>query len=312
MRSDPRSAHTVSTLRPYVTLRTSEGTRFELVHGDLIGRLASAAMPLNDGRVSEAHAMISLREQELRLIALRGAFALEGKPLSEAALRPGQEIMLAQGLVIEVEAVHLPEWVLGLEASRLPRQVLPSVCSILASPELRLVSGYAERAAARIWSTGDGWSLSLPGTPTQALEPGHQFQVDTQMLHAVAIPLAAAGQAPTLPQTSVVAPLQLVAQFETVHIFRSGAEAAVFGGIPARILSELVALGGPAHWTVLTGLLWPREDDADAARSRLDVSLSRLRRKLKELRIRTDLVHTNGAGQIELLLYPGDTVEDRT
>jgi hypothetical protein len=80
----------------------------------------------------------------------------------------------------------------------------------------------------------------------------------------------------------------------------------------ARIVSELVALGGPAHWTVLAGLLWPRDPEPETTRSRFDVAISRLRRKLRDARVRTDLVHTDGAGQVELLLYPHDVVQDRT
>ena len=58
--------------------------------------------------------------------------------------------------------------------------------------------------------------------------------------------------------------------------------------------------------------LWPRQGDAAALRARFDVNLSRLRRKLRAARIRTDLVNLDGAGVVELLLYPHDRVEDRT
>ena len=89
-------------MRACVRLRGPDDRWFELVPGDVIGRLASAAMPLDDARVSEAHAMISLREGEIRLIALRGLFAVDGHPVSEVSLRPGLEILLAQDLAIEV------------------------------------------------------------------------------------------------------------------------------------------------------------------------------------------------------------------
>ena len=79
-----------------VRVRDSYGVVHELVHGDLIGRVWSAALPINDGRVSEAHAMISLREGELRLLGLRGAFALHGRPTSDLALEAGQRVQLAQ------------------------------------------------------------------------------------------------------------------------------------------------------------------------------------------------------------------------
>lgn len=300
-------------MRAFTRLRAPDGGRFELVHGDLIGRLWSAAMPIDDARVSEAHAMISLREQELRLIALRGAFAVNGKPCNEVALAPGMEILLARGLAIEVEAVHLPASVLAIESPGLARQVLPGVASLVLRPEPRLLSGFHERADAWIWCTGDeSWRLRLPGGEATPLSAGQLLRIGDLELRAVEVPLASAGQSPTRQQGGVGAPLRVIANFDTVHIHRDGEQVVVLGGVPARIISELVALNGPTHWSVLASQLWPREDDAEITRSRLDVNMSRLRRKLREARVRTDLVHTDGAGRIELLLYPHDTVEDRT
>ena len=299
-------------MRAYATFRTSDGSRFELVHGDMIGRLWCAALPLDDGRISEAHAMVSLRTQELRLIALRGAFAVEGRPVSEVALRPGLEIVLARGLSLEVESVFLPSFVLGIEGPHFPRQVLPSVCSILIEPELRLVSQYVDGAASWIWCTGESWRLRTPQGITRPLTWGDTVQAGSHSLDIVQVPLAKAGGEVTRHDGGVLTPLRIHANFDTVHIHQGGQVAVVLGGVAARIVSELAALGGPAHWTVLAGLLWPQEADPEDARSRLDVNMSRLRRKLKDGHVRTDLVHTDGAGQIELLLYPHDTLEDRT
>ena len=63
-------------MRAFVRFRLPEGNSVELGHGDLIGRLWSAALPIADARISEADAMVSLRGQELKLLALRGRFAL--------------------------------------------------------------------------------------------------------------------------------------------------------------------------------------------------------------------------------------------
>lgn len=295
-------------MRACVRLRGPDGRWFELVHGDVIGRLASAAMPLDDARVSEAHAMISLREGELRLIALRGLFAVDGHPVSEATLRPGMQVLLAQDLPVEVEEVQLPATVLGLEGSGLRRQVLPGVCSVVAGP--RLVAGFVEDAAAWIWSDGDGWRFRVGQGPAADLAGGDALGVGD--LRAVHIPIAAAGQAATRRQGAVDAPLRIIARFDTVHIHREGVEVGVLSGLLARIVSELVSLGGPVHWATLAAQLWPREADADVVRSRLDVNLSRLRRRLKELRVRADLVRTDGAGSIELLTYAHDVIEDQT
>lgn len=299
-------------MRAYATLRAPDGALHELVHGDIVGRLWSAAMPLDDARVSEAHAMVSLRERELRLIALRGGLALDGRPVNEVALRAGVEIMLARGLAITVQSVHLPGVVLGLEGPRLLRQALPPVASLVAEGGLRLVAGYVEHARAWIWCTGASWRVRAGDEPARTLEPGEALSLDGELVRAVAIPLDAAGQAATNAGGGVEAPLRIMANFDTVHVHREGAAVLVLGGMQARIVSELVVLGGPAHWTVLAGLLWPRDPEPETVRSRFDVALSRLRRKLRDARVRTDLVHTDGAGQVELLLYPYDVVQDRT
>ncbi len=299
-------------MRAFASLRGPDGTCFELVHGDIIGRLWTAAMPLDDARISEAHAMVSLRERELRLIRLRGGLALDGKPVNEITLRPGVEIVLASGLAIWVESVNLPGFVLGLESSQLVRQVLPPVASLVQQDGLRLLSGYAEHAAAWIWCAGPSWRLRLANQDARTLEAGETFVVAGESIQAVAIPLEVAGQARTHAGGGVESPLRIEANFDTVQIHREGAAVLVLGGVHARIVSELVALAGPTHWKVLAGLLWPKLPEPETVRSRFDVSLSRLRRKLRDARVRTDLVHTDGAGQVVLLLYPHDVVEDRT
>ncbi len=301
-------------MRAFANLRGPEGTCHELVHGDIIGRLATAAMPIDDARISEAHAMVSLRERELKLIRLRGGLALEGKPVNEVTLRPGVEIVLASGISIRVESLHLPSSVLGLEGEGLPRQVVPPVASLVLGEGVRLLAGYVEHASAWLWCTGPSWRLRLAdqAPTTRSLEPGEQFELAGTTIHALAISLEGASQAPTRAVGGVEAPLRIEANFDTVQIHREGAAPLVLGGTHARIVSELVALDGPAHWTVIAGLLWPNSTEPEALRSRFDVALSRLRRKLREARVRTDLVHTDGSGQIELLLYSHDLVRDRT
>ena len=73
-------------MRAFVRLKDPDGVVHELSHGDIIGRVWSAALHLDDARISEAHAMVSLRGQELKLLALRGMFALGRKTLRELVL----------------------------------------------------------------------------------------------------------------------------------------------------------------------------------------------------------------------------------
>ena len=48
-------------MQAHVTLRAPDGRIYQLSHGDLVGRIWSAALCLSDPQVSEAHAMVSLR-----------------------------------------------------------------------------------------------------------------------------------------------------------------------------------------------------------------------------------------------------------
>jgi hypothetical protein len=83
-------------------------------------------------------------------------------------------------------------------------------------------------------------------------------------------------------------------------------------GQSARVISELVSLGGPVGWVTLSELLWPELSDPALRRPRLDVLLSRLRARLRAAGVRDDLVRSDGAGQVELLIHPRDTLVDET
>ncbi len=306
-------------MHAHVLLRDPDGREHELVPGDLVGRVWSAALQVDDGRVSEAHAMVSLREGQLHLIALRGALAVDGKPLSQVPLRPGEQVHLARGIALEVVEVHLPPDVLGVEGPDLPRQVLPGVCSILLDPVPpghpnagpRVARGWREDAPLRIWTTGDRWMARDAGG-ARPLVAGDEIEVGGHPLRFVAIPLRDAGPRTTRRHGDLEAPVRIVAQFDTVHLHRDGAPPLVLCGLQARLVSELVACGGPISWTALSEELWPDEREVYIRRGRLDTLLSRVRRRVRAAGFRADLVRSDGAGTVELLLYANDRVEDRT
>ena len=297
-------------MRAYVQFQLSDGSAIELGHGDLIGRLWSAALSISDERISEAHAMVSLRGQEFKLLALRGRFAVRGKSHNSLVLALGQRIAFAKGLELTVTDIQLPTSVLGIEGDGLPRQVLNGICSLLTRPRPELVPRFVD-AAAHIWTDGEGWMLKMNGE-ARPLHPGDTWMLDGRNFRAVATSLESAGRSVTRLDGGVHRAVRVVAYFDTAHIHPEDGPPLALSGISARIISELVTFDGPVSWKVLSKELWPKESDEHLLRQKLDVNMSRLRRKLRDASIRPDLIRADGFGHFELFLQDGDQVEDRT
>ena len=296
-------------MRACVTFRLPAGEHALLSPGDLIGRIWSAALHLDDPGVSEAHALVSLRGEQLKLLALRGRFSVDGQVLSELELAPGQQIRLSRETVLQVVSVQLPESVIAVEGDGLPRQSLTGTCSLSLRPHPRLLPGDHPDADARFWISGEGWRLRV-GAITQPLLPG-EVQVGGWTLRVVMVDLALTAHDRTRHDAAVDAPLRIVAHFDTGHLLREGQPPVVLSGHSARILSEVIAMGGSAPWEVVARELFPGSGDRDGLRRRWDVCMLRLRNRLKEAGIRGDLVRSSRGGQVELLLQSGDVVEDR-
>lgn len=289
-----------------VHLRRDDGERTTLGHGDIIGRLWSARLVVDDPRVSEAHALVSLRGHELKLLALRGRFAVDGRPTHEISLRPGQRITLADGLELHVEAVEIPASVLGLTAAGMPPRAIPGTCALVVRPLPSLAPPGHPDAVGHVWRVADGWHIrALDGTP-EVLREGQEVLIGGVAWCAVSVALKPEGHI-TLVDPVLTRPLRLTTHYATAHIERAGLPTVVLQGLSARLLSELVAFDGPVPWTVLTQELWPD----GGSRKQLDMALVRLRQRLRTHRVRTDLVHASGTGMFELLLHAGDVVEDR-
>ena len=291
-----------------VELRLPSGEVHTLFHGDLIGRLWSAALRLDDPRISEAHAMISNRGREMKLMALRGRFFAQGQSVTDVALHPGLVVSLAPGLDVEVTAVNLPSAVMALSADGLAARVLAGVVSLSGGPSPRARSGWHPDAEAWMWPTGDGWMRS--GEPPLAVVDGDAWEVGGVTFRAT-LHSASPGTAPTQHEASQSLPLTLIARYDTVHLQRPGHAVVTLAGQSARLLSELVALGQPCSWEALALDLWG-EMDRVHLRRRWDMQLQRLRQKLRAASLRTDLVRATGHGLIELVLGPGDVAIDET
>lgn len=297
-------------MRACVQLRLPDGRRDVLFPGDLVGRAAGAALPIDDPHVSEAHAIVSLRGEELVLLALRRRLYVDGKAVDGVVLRPGLAIRLSPDTEIVVDEVLLPEAVLGLEGDGLPAQVLPGSASLVLGPHARLVAGPTPDALATFWSTAEGWRVRVGSGAAQAFGAGTPVEIDGRRFVGVDIPLARASRLQTRADP-LTGPLRIISFFDTVHIHRGDGPPVVLSGQLARLLAELVSVGAPVAWTEVAALLWPEIEDRDLLRRRWDVLLVRLRERLRVGGIRNDLVRSSGVGLVELLLLPGDQIDDR-
>ncbi len=293
-------------------VRLPDGLSAALGPGALIGRAFTADARVDDGRVSEAHAMVSLRGGELVLFALRGRLRVGERNVTRVTLEPGQRIELAAGVELLVEEVELPETLLALEGPGVARQALVGVTSVLTAPALHLVNGPHPSAAALVWSDGVRWRVRVGQGAPRPLQAGDCIEVGGHTLTATEIPRVVVGVAETTPRTSALGRLRIVSLFDSVQVWREGATSpCVLRGQQARLFAELLAVGGPMRWELVAAELWPGGEESSALRHRLDVTLARLRQTLKAAGVRRDLVTAHRNGHLELLLYPGDQAEDR-
>lgn len=298
-------------MRASVRLQRDDGVVFDAGQGAIIGRLSRADVPVPDPRVSEAHALVSLRGEAFRLLALRGRFVVDGKVSADVVLRPGLRIEVAPDIGLTVDTVTLPDPILGVQADGLPPVPLPGVMALYARPRPEARSGFRRGAAAHLFVDGDGAALVQPGRPVRRLSVGDPFMLDGVGFQLTAVPLRALSAPQTQADGRIDAPLHVVARYDSVHLQRAGHETVVVSGLGARVIGELVALGGTAPWRVVASEVWPGIEP-ERLRHRLDVTLSRLRQRLSEAGIRTDLVGTDGCGQVELVLTRDDVVVDET
>ena len=132
-------------------------------------------------------------------------------------------------------------------------------------------------------------------------------------LRIASVPVESLGCATTRGGTQAAASIHLVASYDSVELRQEGRPVAHVNGVCGRVLTELVAFGGPVSWSLIAQEVWPGDDAAGPdVRHRWDVTLGRLRKKLKDAGVRRDLVQTDGSGQIWLVLFDGDTAVDRS
>jgi hypothetical protein len=301
-------------MQPRVILQVGDGRVVELSHGDLVGRLRVCTLAFNDPRISEAHAMVSLRGDALRLLSLRGRFSVDGVVHADVVLSPGQQLSFAPehagACTAEVLEVVLPDAVLGLSGAGIPVQALLGTTSIVTAPVPSLRSGVVPEAAGWLSFLDDSWWLQRRGDAAPvAVVPDEAFDIDGLRVVPLLLPLTDANT-PATHLHIVAQPLKIVARFHSVHVVREGEAPLLLDGVAARIVSELVLLGGPTAWDVVARDIWKDAPALPVLRGRWDAQLSRLRSRLRAAGIRPDLVRSDRHGFVELVLHPDDVVVD--
>ncbi|MED5370628.1 MAG: FHA domain-containing protein [Myxococcota bacterium] len=286
-------------------LKPPDGPAVWLTPGQLIGRAASAALRLDDPCVSEAHALLSLRGDQLKLLALRGRLEHGGKLVDTVTLQIGARIGVSRSLSLQVVDLLLPESVICLEGPGLSSTVLPGAVSLHLGPPPRLDHATARGADALLWPSGGHWRLSH-GDQTRSLQPGDSFSLSGQRFTLSARPVH--GTHPTQRHDGLSEGLRLVCRYDSVHVFPAVGDPVVINGVAAQLISELAEFGVPVSWTMLAEGVWGQRVSPTRLRKRLDGALLRLRGTLREGGIRADLVRPMGNGMIELFLHPADTV----
>lgn len=301
---------------PYVIFQLPDGQMIKAPPGALLGRLSTATVRIDDPRVSEAHALVSLRGSELKLLTLRGGLRVDGEKGDDIVLAPGQQIQLARGVELRVLVVELPSSLVAMQIVSMDRPFGPpveltrSVYSIVPQPLPAIEPGFRQDAPAHVWNNSDGWSIRLSGGASEAIVPGASWDVAGFTVIALTIPLPEAGISETIVSERGYNTLRIIDRDGTIHIHPDGgSESFILNGKPAQIISELAMMEVLAPWYVVAGEIWPRTRDLKILRRNWDQCLNRLRRKLREGNIRDNLVNADGTGNIELFLLPGDVLE---
>ena len=289
-----------------VDLLLPDDRRVTVGHGALIGRLRRADVFLADPRISEAHALLTLRGRQLRILALRGKLVIDGQRGVDRRLEAGMTVHLAPGVNLRVLDVRLPTHVLGLRLPGLGTVVLEGDTSIFTEP-VRVMPGCSPEASEWVWPREEGWARR--GGEPIPVHPGDRWAVGSTTIEAVAVPLE--GGPETEAGTGFTTPLTIELYFDTVHLKRRGRDVVVITRASARILTEIALSAVPLSWSDLARQVWSDADEP-TLRARWDTQIYRLRRRLRRHGIDPGLVRSDGTGLVELVLRLDDVIVDRT
>ena len=277
--------------------------------GEFIGRSDVATLCVDDPRISEAHAMVSLRDRHLKLMSLRGRFRVEGQVLHEVILAAGMVLELAPGVNLVCESIHMPDALVGVKISGIPEVPLTGTMTLHAHGVPSLKRGFDPAGDAVFWSVGEQWRVRVDGAPTQVLALGDVLECFGLEIEVVNVPLSDLSQPRT--KSALRAPLVFVCANSHVRIERASEVPLRVSGIPGKILSSVLCRGGQADWQEIVEDVWPGEQAAhDVMRRRFDAGLRRLRDALLHIsQSDAPLLTLDGAGVLVFHLTKQDRVE---
>ena len=298
-------------------METPAGVVIELAPESIVGRMSRAALRIEDPRISEAHALVSLRGSDLKLLALRGRMSVAGKPVTEVKLTPGLRIVLAGFYALTCVSVHLPKRV-------------PAICTPMAEPfpaigvvaihpdsEVPLRSGFDPEAPANLWYSHEtAWLRTKDADSDQAIAMDASFVVGGSTFTLAEVETTSLGSMATAERGRFDTAMSLHLQYDIVRLTAAHGATQTFDGLLARALCELHAIGKPVAWQELARLVWGTavadELTEPQLRQRWDQLLTRMRMKLREAGLRSDLIRSARPGLVELVLGPNDRVVDGT
>jgi hypothetical protein len=296
-------------MRSLVRFMLEDDREIELEPGDLVGRMPGCALRIEDPRISEAHAMVSRRREGLVLLSLRGRLSVDGKPKTRIVLTPDTRIILSGFFPLVVTTAECPSTRLAVVALPLANPpvvaALARVVSLYAEMRREPVTWFDPEAEAHVLGGTSGPRLRIPGAPDRPLRVDETFAVGGAQFRLALIDQAKPDAVSTSDRGHLDVSLKITARYDTVLIASDIGKSVTLDGIAARMLTELAEIKAPVAWAELARHLWNAPPDA-ATRHRWDQLLVRVRGKLREAGIRTDLIRSNRSGLVELVLGPLD------
>jgi len=303
-------------MRDVVRIALESGDEHELEPGDMIGRMAGCALRIDDVRISEAHAMVWGGRRGRGGRGRRGRVRVDGRPRTRGPLAVGSRLVLAAFSPLRIVSARVSEQRFGVASQPATLGAAPDVTALA-----RVVSLYADAtrhpvtyfdpdADAHVIGGRAGPRLRRAGAPDLALASDSEFAIGARPFRLVPLDGGRPGTASTADRGQHDLALRITVRFDTVQIASESGSAVNLDGSAARVVSELAEIKAPVAWSELARILWKNPADS-ATRHRWDQLMLRIRQKLREAGIRSDLIRPTRNGLVELVLGPHDQIKLR-